>query len=118
MIRVNTSSVAHSVVSGLHDGKHSVTGGTVLTHIQLGNKSWQFVDFWHIPPGASIGNHRHDTGYECYFVISGQGSMMTNDVYFIINKGDMILNEPGDNHSLENTSAEDLVVLVTAVIEE
>jgi quercetin dioxygenase-like cupin family protein len=118
MIKLNTQIVEHKVVTALHDGQDAVMGGTVLTREQLGGGAWRFVDFWHIPPGASIGEHRHELGRELYFVIAGHGTMSTNDERFGVGPGDCVLNEPGDSHSLLNTSDADLVVLVTAVIEE
>lgn len=118
MIKLNTQFVEHNVVKALHDGQDAVLGGTVLTGEQLGCGAWRFVDFWHIPPGASIGEHRHEQGRELYFVVAGYGTMTTNGERFSVNPGDCILNEPGDSHSLTNTSGADLVVLVTAVIEE
>jgi quercetin dioxygenase-like cupin family protein len=118
MMKLNTSTVESTVVTALHDGNGSVFGGTVLTREQLGNAAWRFVDFWHIPPGASIGEHRHELGRECYFVVAGRGTMSTNAERFEVVAGDFILNEPGDCHGLANTSDGDLVVLVTAVIEE
>jgi uncharacterized cupin superfamily protein len=118
MIKLNTQFVEHKVVTALHDGQDAVLGGTVLTREQLGCGAWRFVDFWHIPPGASIGEHRHEHGRELYFVIAGHGTMATNGDYFDVGPGDCVLNEPGDCHGLANTSDADLVVLVTAVIEE
>ncbi len=118
MIKLNTQIVEHTAVTALHDGLGAVLGGTVLAREQLGGGAWRFIDFWHIPPGASIGEHRHAQGRELYFVVAGHGTMATNGVRFDVNPGDLVLNEPGDCHGLANTSGDDLVVLVTAVIEE
>jgi len=118
MIKLSTQSVDQQVVTGLHDGRGTLHGGRALDRPELGNGAWQFVDYWRLPPGTSIGEHRHAQGYELYFITRGRGTMTTNGEPAQVVAGDLILNEPGDRHMLENTSDDELCCLVTAVIEE
>lgn len=76
------------------------------------------MDYWRLPPGGSIGEHLHESGYELYFITRGKGTMTTNGVPAAVVTGDLILNEPGDRHMLENDSDEELCCLVTAFIED
>jgi len=118
MKKLNAIPLENVKVSGLHDGKGAVFGGRALQCADLGGGAWDFVDYWRMPPHTSIGEHLHEEGYELYFIIRGHGVMTTNGEPCAVQAGDMILNEPGDRHMLENTSSEDLYCLVTAVIEK
>jgi len=117
VIKLSTRVVAQQTVSGLHDGRGTLNGGRALDRPALGGGAWQFVDYWRLPPGTSIGEHLHVEGYELYFVTAGRGVMTTNGVASEVAAGDLILNEPGDRHMLENTGEEALTCLVTAVID-
>ena len=118
MRTTNSDMVAALAVQGLHGGVGQIRGGTVLDAAELGGGAWRFVDAWILPPGTSIGSHRHERGRELYLVLSGRGTMTTNGVPAAVGPGDLVLNEPGDTHALENTGREELRVLVTAVIED
>jgi len=104
-------------VESLHEGKGPVFGGTVFGPRDLGNEAWRMVDFWRLPPRSSIGADEHKKGRELYYIVSGRGLMTTNRKTFPVVAGDIVLNEPGDSHGIENTSEEDLLLFVTAVIE-
>lgn len=118
MKRFSWNDVADGSLSDLHEGCGTVFGGTVIDREQLGGGAWRFVDWWRIPPGAVIGRHRHDHGRELYVVLDGAATMTTNSASESVTRGDMILNEPGDDHSFANTSNTDVLILVIAVIEE
>ena len=110
--------VAEQAAAGLHEGAGVCHGGTVFDRHALGGEAWRFVDVWRLPPGAAIGPHRHDQGRELYVILDGTGRMTTNGQTVTVVAGDLVLNEPGDWHALENASETDLRVLVTAVVEE
>ncbi|PCJ53430.1 MAG: cupin [Planctomycetota bacterium] len=71
-----------------------------------------FVDFVEIPPGVSIGEHRHAADEEIYFIVSGNGWMTLEGHSFAVEKGDLIRNLPGGQHALMATGKEDLHLLV------
>ena len=117
MKKISCRTVEGCMVASLHDGEGSVFGGRLLDGTQLGSGPWRFVDYWRIPPATSIGEHLHEKGREFYFIVSGQGTMIINGESIPVERGDLILNEPGDTHGITNTSGEELCILVTEVIE-
>ena len=65
-----------------------------------------FVDFTVVPPGVSIGLHRHTDGdEEIYLVLAGSGSMLVGDTEIDVQAEDVIINPPGGTHSLSNTGS-------------
>ena len=75
----------------------------------------KFIDYVEMEPGSSIGNHRHGENEEVYVVLSGRGTMMVNDESQAVKTGDVILNKPGWQHGLLNTSQEPLKLFVFEV---
>jgi mannose-6-phosphate isomerase-like protein (cupin superfamily) len=63
-----------------------------------------FIDYAELPPGASIGRHRHaDDEEELYLVLEGTGAMSRDDQRFEVRAGDLVRNRPGGEHGLRNT---------------
>ena len=62
-----------------------------------------------LAPGASIGEHVHDTSSEILFVISGKGKTLTDGVEESIFAGECHYCEKGQRHSLINDGDGDLV---------
>lgn len=62
-------------------------------------------------PGSAIGYHLQKED-EIYYIISGNGEMKMNDKTFTVSTGDAILTRPGSSHSLKQTGADDLVIII------
>jgi mannose-6-phosphate isomerase-like protein (cupin superfamily) len=63
-----------------------------------------FIDYAVVPPGASIGRHRHaQDEEELYLVLEGSGRMWRNGETFAVRAGDLVRNPPGGEHGLECT---------------
>jgi len=63
-----------------------------------------FIDYAELPPGASIGRHRHDDDEEeLYLVLEGSGAMWRDGEEFAVRTGDLVRNRPGGEHGLRNT---------------
>lgn len=60
-------------------------------------------------PGASIGEHLHDTNSEILFVLKGEGTIIDDGVRSQIKEGQCAYCPKGHSHSLVNTGDEDLV---------
>ncbi len=72
-----------------------------------------FIDLAELPPGVSIGRHRHKRDEEeFYLVLNGQGTMYRNGEEFPVNSGDLIRNPPGGEHGLVNTGEDPLRIFV------
>jgi mannose-6-phosphate isomerase-like protein (cupin superfamily) len=69
-----------------------------------------------IPAGGSIGFHQHDLEEEIYYIISGQGKVLDQDVTNWVGPGDAILTGGGKGHSVENTGTEPLVMMAVILL--
>jgi mannose-6-phosphate isomerase-like protein (cupin superfamily) len=63
-----------------------------------------------LPPGASIGNHRHDAETEYFLIASGNGIVDDDGVEKPISAGDSIITGGGASHSVKNTGNVPLVL--------
>jgi mannose-6-phosphate isomerase-like protein (cupin superfamily) len=97
-----------------HEGVGRVRTARVLTASDGSN--YRFVDLTEIPPGNSVGIHRHDHGdEEVYVIISGHGRMRVENDEVDVEPGDVIVNPPGGTHGLANTGSEPLRMVVLDV---
>ncbi|MDR3193535.1 MAG: cupin domain-containing protein [Treponema sp.] len=62
-----------------------------------------------LPPGASIGYHRHDKETEYYIIFSGAGEVDDNGVIRPVKTGDSIITGNGASHGIKNTGNTPLV---------
>jgi mannose-6-phosphate isomerase-like protein (cupin superfamily) len=85
-----------------------------------GNFETDWVRIGHciLPPGVSIGYHRHNATEEVYYIMDGNGRMTVNDVTFNVDAGDAIPCAKGDSHGLYNNTAENLDIFVVIVAGE
>jgi mannose-6-phosphate isomerase-like protein (cupin superfamily) len=77
--------------------------------------SMMFVDYVVMPPGTSIGIHRHGDDEEAYFIVEGRGSMTVEDEVYSVGKGDLIVNRRGWSHGLANDSDQPIHLLIWQV---
>jgi len=68
-----------------------------------------------IPPGASIGLHKHEKEEEVYMIIEGQGILFDGFSEEIINEGDAILTKCGESHSIKNNGTKDIRLMAIIV---
>jgi mannose-6-phosphate isomerase-like protein (cupin superfamily) len=62
-----------------------------------------FIDYAELPPGTSIGRHRHaDDEEELYLVLEGEGEMWRDGERFAVREGHLVRNAPGGEHGLHN----------------
>ena len=74
-----------------------------------------FIDRVVVPPGSTIGFHRHGENEEMYIVLEGKGLMKIENEETPVSKGDMILNPMGGRHGLVNNSSEKIDLLVIQI---
>ena len=98
-----------------HDGKGALDWTVVLDGDDLKEGGLNFVHDDILPPGVSIGNHRHDTDEEYYYILSGKGVMTLDQERVEVTGGDITAVYPGGVHGLENTGNEDLHIFVFSV---
>ncbi len=98
-----------------HGGEGELDWVRVLDHGDLEGRHLRFFHDDVIPPGASIGVHRHEGDEEYYFIISGRGVMTLDGERHEVGPGDIGAVFPGGEHGLANTSDEDMRIIVVSV---
>jgi mannose-6-phosphate isomerase-like protein (cupin superfamily) len=101
-------------LQAIHDGRGRGHNVRVFDQADF-DTPLKFINYLEMEPGSSIGNHCHGENEEVYVVLSGSGVMIVNDERQPVKTGDIVLNKPGGQHGLENTSAETLKLLVFEV---
>lgn len=97
-----------------HEGQGYIQFARVF-HSEEFESPWHFVDYAIIPPGSSIGEHRHVKNEEMYFILEGHATMRINDQDYQVKPGDLILNRSGWKHGLRNESLSEIKILVLEV---
>ncbi|MSV29497.1 MAG: cupin domain-containing protein [Bryobacterales bacterium] len=77
--------------------------------------NWSYMDHLLLTPGTSEGKHRHDGVEEIYYVMSGESTVQVNGETAAIRKGDAIPILLNDVHSVRNSGAEVLELMIVGV---
>ena len=94
----------------LQGGRGVVTKLHALTADEMNNEARLFGTL-SLPPGASIGDHRHTGEMEAFYILRGEGLYHDGETNVQVFPGDVTLVQAGDLHGIENTGEEDLVLL-------
>ncbi len=98
-----------------HNGNGAIHWIGVLDGEVPGGERLRFIHDDILPPGTSIGIHRHQHDQEYYYVVSGRGVMTLDGRTHEVTTGDITAVLPGGSHGLENRSNENLRILVISV---
>ncbi|MGW6907286.1 cupin domain-containing protein [Streptomyces sp. NPDC054940] len=120
MAEATTTPAPDNVVNlrDLFTGKTHDHGGigTILAHRVFtrrpGGRGAEFIDLAVLPPGTSIGRHRHGRDRETYIVLDGSGVMFRDGAEFRVGPGDVVVNRPHGEHGLRNDTDAALRLLV------
>lgn len=77
--------------------------------------NWSYVDHLVIPPGASLGSHRHEGVEEFFYVMQGEGTARVGRESAPVGKGDAIPVFLNEVHGFENQSGADLELMIVGV---
>ena len=95
----------------MRGGRGTVTVKHLLNPDELLGKGRLFAELT-LPPGASIGLHRHEGDSEAFYVLRGTGHYRDNDAAgFAVTAGDVVRVDDHDSHSIENVGDEPLVLI-------
>jgi len=100
--------------SQVHGGKGEI-GRRVIWGPEDFRSNFYGLVHYLLPPGTSLGYHRHTGVEECYILIDGSGRMTVDDETQQVQQWDTIPNKLGGSHGLYNHTQEDLEVLVVTV---
>lgn len=97
----------------MRDGKGSVN----LRHLVDGAsmKNARLLSEITLPPGSSIGEHRHDSETEYYIILQGSGTVVDDGVAKPVATGDVVVTGDGASHSIENTGSAPLVMIAAII---
>ena len=99
-------------ISNCHDGEGTIKLVEVFDKFTT---KMQFLHYDVMPPGTSIGSHKHGADEEFYIILEGTGEMEVAGKIQPVRAGDVIMNEPFGTHGLKNTSDTDMKILVFEV---
>ena len=106
---VNFYNLEHTLEENCHGGEGMVKVARIFEKFTT---QMQFFHYTVLPPGSSIGLHRHGDDEEFYVVLEGNGEMEVDGIKQAVGAGTVIKNEPFGAHGLVNTSMkEDLRIL-------
>lgn len=88
-------------------GKFSFTRNDATADQAIREIGWMTL-----PPGASIGMHKHENNEDAYIIISGEGLFTDSEGKETpVKSGDITLARKGQSHALKNTGKEPLIFL-------
>jgi uncharacterized RmlC-like cupin family protein len=98
-----------------HEGSGVLDWIRVLDGADTDGRGLNFIHDDILPPGASIGVHRHEDDEEYYYVLAGRGVMTLDGTEFEVAAGDITAVYPGGEHGLDNRADEALRIVVISV---
>lgn len=87
--------------------------GTVYAKIKYFEKNKVLII--RIPPGSSIGMHKHNGSQETIFVLSGSGKITCDGTEEQVSEGCVHICHNGSSHSIENNDSRDLILFGSVV---
>ena len=92
----------------VQQGEGTITFRNILTKDELYGHGRMFAEIV-IPPGASIGKHRHVDETEPYYILQGEGVYHDSDgSEHVVVPGDVCVLEVGAEHWIENRADQPL----------
>lgn len=104
--------MAHRPIESCHDGQGTIDFTEVLGKAQTDGRSLNFIHDDLLPPGSSIGVHRHAQDEEYYLIVEGAGTMTLDGTPHPVAAGDITAVYPGGQHGLVNDGDVDMRVIV------
>jgi mannose-6-phosphate isomerase-like protein (cupin superfamily) len=78
----------------------------------------QMVNWAQLLPGKTFNAHYHEDMSEVFMIIEGSTEMTVGEIRVMLSKGDLVVVEPGEVHTMTNTSGQPLEYIVFGVSQE
>lgn len=103
---------AHAVArANEHGGRGPIEFRRLLTKADFAAPV-DFVDVTHVPPGSTIGMHRHDGTEEIYVILAGEPRVDVDGDERRLSAGDVAVVHAGGRHALLNDTAQVVTIAV------
>lgn len=112
---VRSSEITPERISNMRGGKGEVEMTHLLSKETMHNQARLFARM-KLPPGSSVGLHKHEGEFEIYYILSGEGVFHDNGKDVHIKAGDVCFTDSGESHSIENTGNTDLEFLAVIIL--
>jgi uncharacterized cupin superfamily protein len=99
-------------IDACHDGQGAINCREYLGNYQKRSPGVKFVHDDEIPPGASIGLHRHTGDEEVYVILEGEGLYSDDGREVKVRRGDVCIVRDGQSHALLNTGTTSMRIIV------
>lgn len=108
-------------MEGLHGGAGTVHYRRALSP-EVFRTNWAYVDHLLLPPGTSLGKHRHQGVEEVFYVMAGSGTFRlgagNREETAAVNEGDAVPVLLGEAHSVASGSESSLELMIIGVARE
>ena len=95
-----------------HGGEGQIAFHRIATAEEMAG-GCNFIDVAVVPPGTTIGLHRHrPTEEEYYLLLDGEGVMTREGEELHLRAGDLVRNPPGGAHTFRTTGSEPVRLFV------
>jgi mannose-6-phosphate isomerase-like protein (cupin superfamily) len=78
----------------------------------------QMVNWANLQPNATFNAHYHEDMTEVFLIIEGTTEMTVGDTTVPLTKGDLVVVEPGEVHTMTNTSDKSFEYIVFGISQE
>jgi mannose-6-phosphate isomerase-like protein (cupin superfamily) len=115
-MKINFLQAELKKLKNFKDGIGSICHSELFTEKDFTTKC-KFIHYIKINPLSSIGYHAHRSNEEeIYIFISGYGRVCLNTDYIQVNAGDIMIFGEHDEHSIDNTSTNDVLSILVIKI--
>lgn len=112
---INPNSMRTERITSMRNGKGEVDILHLIEKQSLFGKARLFAKL-SVKPESSIGLHKHENEFEIFYVLSGKGLFNDNGNIIPVQTGDICFTTPGETHSIENTTQQDLELLAIIML--